>query len=231
MTEDGQPSSVLSICKLLPQKAPEFFQIRVAQQRQNLHQLFWLQIPPLIAQQQVFQLRVKALLDESRRVPAVNGVRRNVLHHHGIGGDDRAVADLHTGHNDALAPDPHVVSDDRVALARKLHHMRRRVFCPSAAEDVKGVRRGAADAVVRRAHDELRAGRNLTELADHEMIAELRVVEQHIVPLKPRRIDRIVIIGVVTDRDIRRSDDVLDEATGIFIIILPFLAVFPSQNS
>ena len=50
------------------------------------------------------------------------------------------------------------------------------------------------------------------------MIAELRVVEQHIVPLKPRRIDRIVIIGVVTDRDIRRSDDVLDEARGLVFI-------------
>ena len=61
MTEDGQPSSVLSICKLLPQKVSELLQIRVAQQRQNLHQLFRLQIPPLIAQQQVFQLCVKAL--------------------------------------------------------------------------------------------------------------------------------------------------------------------------
>ena len=185
MTEDGQPSSVLSICKPVPQKVSELLQIRVAQQRQNLHQLFRLQIPPLIARQQVFQLRVKALLDESRRVPAVNGVRRNVLHHHGIGGDDRAVAYFRAGHDDALAPDPHVVPDDRVALARKLRHVRRGIFRPRAAENVEWIRRGAADAVIRRAHDELRAGRDLTELADHEMIAELRVVEQHIVPLKP----------------------------------------------
>lgn len=218
MTEDGQSSSVLSICKLFPQKAPEFFQIRIAEHRQDLHQLFWLQIPPLIAQQQIFQLRVKSLLDESRRVSAVNSVRRNILHHHGIGGDDRAVANLHAGHDDALAPDPHVVSDDRVALARKLRHVRRRILRPGAAENVEWIRRGAADAVVRRTHDKLRAGRDLTELADHKMIAELRVVEQHIVPLKPRRIDRIVIIGVVTDRDIRRSDDVLDEARGLVFI-------------
>ena len=220
----------------------EFFQIRIAEQRQNFHQLFRLQIPPLIAQQQVFQFRVKSLLDEPCRISAVNGVRRDVLHHHRIGGDDRAVADLHTRHDDALAPDPHVAADDRVALARKLHHMRRRVFCPSAAEDVKGVRRGAADAVVRRAHDELRAGRDLTELADHKMITELLVVEQHIVPLEPGRIDRVVIIGVVADRDIRRGDDVLDEAGGfVFIrktsfgfgifIILSVLTAFPSQDS
>ena len=185
MTEDGQPSSVLSICKLFAQEAPELFQIRVAQQRQDLHQLFRLQIPPLIAQQQVFQLCVKAFLDEPCRVPAVNSVRRNILHHHGIGGDDRAVANFHAGHDDALAPDPHVVSDDRVALARKLRHVRRRILRPGAAENVEWIRRGAADAVVRRTHDKLRAGRDLTELADHEMIAELRVVEQHIVPLKP----------------------------------------------
>ena len=109
--------------------------------------------------------------------------------------------------------------------------MRRRILRPGSAENVEWIRRGAADAVVRRAHDELRAGRDLTELADHKMITELLVVEQHIVPLEPGRIDRVVIIGVVADRDIRRGDDVLDEATGIFIIILPFLAVFPSQNS
>ena len=125
MTEDGQPPSVLSICKLFPQKAPEFFQIRIAEHREDLHQLFWLQIPPLIAQQQVFQFRVKSLLDEPCRISAVNGVRRNILHHHGICGDNCAVADLHTRHDDALAPDPHVVSDDRVALVRKLRHVRR----------------------------------------------------------------------------------------------------------
>ena len=62
LTEDGQPSSVLSICKLLPQKAPEFFQIRIAEHRQDLHQLFRLQIPPLIAQQQVFQFASKRSL-------------------------------------------------------------------------------------------------------------------------------------------------------------------------
>lgn len=185
MTEDGQPSSVLSICKPVPQKAPEFFQIRIAEHRQDLHQLFRLQIPPLVAQQQVFQFRVKSLLDEPCRISAVNGVRRDVLHHHRIGGDDRAVADLHTRHDDAHAPDLHVVSDDRVALARKLRHVRRRILRPGAAENVEWIRRGAADAVVRRTHDKLRAGRDLTELADHKMIAELRAVEQHIVPLKP----------------------------------------------
>ena len=155
----------------------EFFQIRIAEQRQNFHQLFRLQIPPLIAQQQVFQFRVKSLLDEPCRISAVNGVRRDVLHHHRIGGDDRAVADLHTGHDDALAPDPHVAADDRVALARKLRHVRRGIFRPRAAEDVKGVRRSAADAVVRRTHDELRARRDLTKLSDHEMVAKLWVVE------------------------------------------------------
>ena len=67
----------------------------------------------------------------------------------------------------------------------KLRHVRRRVFRPSAAENVEWIRRGAADAVVRRTHDKLRAGRDLTELADYKMITELRVVEQYIVPLKP----------------------------------------------
>ena len=101
---------------------------------------------------------------------------------------------------------------------RKLRHARRRVFHPRAAENVKGIRCGAADVVICRAHDKLRAGRALTELPNHEMIAKLRVVEQHIIPLKPRRVDRVVIISVVADRDIRRGDDVLDEAGGLVCI-------------
>lgn len=90
----------------------------------------------------------------------------------------------------------------------KLRHVRRRVFRPSAAENVEWIRRGAADAVVRRTHNKLRAGHDLTGIPDHEMIAELRVVEQHVVPLKSRRVNRVVVIGVVADRDIRRGDDV-----------------------
>ena len=39
----------------------------------------------------------------------------------------------------------------------KLRHVRRRVFRPSAAENVEWIRRGAADAVVRGTHDKLRA--------------------------------------------------------------------------
>lgn len=71
--------------------------------------------------------------------------------------------------------------------------MRRGIFRPRAAEDVEWIRRGAADAVIRRAHDEFRSRCDLTELADPKMIAELRVVEQHIVPLKSRRVDRVVV--------------------------------------
>ena len=93
----------------------------------------------------------------------------------------------------------------------KLRHVRRRVFRPSAAENVERIRRGAADVVICRTHDKLRAGRALTELPNHEMIAKLRVVEQHIIPFKPRRVDRVVIISVVAERDIRRADDVLLE--------------------
>ena len=37
---------------------------------------------------------------------------------------------------------------------KRMCHVRRRFFRPGAAEDVKGARRGAADAMVRRAYDE-----------------------------------------------------------------------------
>lgn len=109
--------------------------------------------------------------------------------------------------------------------------MRRRVFRPSAAENVEWIRRGAADVVICRTHDKLRAGRALTELPNHEMIAKLRVVEQHIIPFKPRRVDRVVIISVVADRDIRRADDVLLEySSPLCLFWLLFITKFVSTT-
>lgn len=113
----------------------------------------------------------------------------------------------------------------------KLRHVRRRVFRPSAAENVEWIRRGAADVVICRTHDKLRAGRALTELPNHEMIAKLRVVEQHIIPFKPRRVDRVVIISVVADRDIRRADDVLLEySSPLCLFWLLFITKFVSTT-
>ena len=47
-----------------------------------------------------------------------------------------------------------VFSISKLLPQKRMCHVRRRFFRPGAAEDVKGARRGAADAMVRRAYDE-----------------------------------------------------------------------------
>ena len=47
-----------------------------------------------------------------------------------------------------------VLSICKLLPQKRMCHVRRRFFRPGAAEDVKGARRGAADAMVRRAYDE-----------------------------------------------------------------------------
>ena len=47
-----------------------------------------------------------------------------------------------------------VLSICKLLLQKWMCHVRRRIFRLRAAEDVKGARRGAADAMVRRAYDE-----------------------------------------------------------------------------
>ena len=63
--------------------------------------------------------------------------------------------------------------------------MGRGVLLPCSAEHMKRVGRDAADAVVGRPHDKLCAGGDGAEFPDDEMVAKLRVIEQHIVFSKP----------------------------------------------
>lgn len=63
-----------------------------------------------------------------------------------------------------------------------------------------------------RSHNELRARSNLTELADNEFVTILLVVKKYIISFKACRINRIIIISVVPNRNIRGFDHILDEA-------------------
>ena len=96
--------------------------------------------------------------------------------------------------------------------------MGRGVFLPRSAEHMERIGRNAADAVVGRPHDELRAGGDRTEFSDDEMVAKLRVVKEHIVLFKAGWVCRIVIIGIVPDGDIRGLDYILEEAGGFIFV-------------
>ena len=50
------------------------------------------------------------------------------------------------------------------------------------------------------------------------MVAELGVVEEHLVLFKALWGVDIVVVCIVTDRDVRRSDDIFDEARGLVLV-------------
>ena len=80
---------------------------------------------------------------------------------------------------------------------------------PCPAEHLEGVGADAAGPVVGRAHDELGPGGDGAELADNEPVPELRIVEQDVVLFKPRRVHRIVVVGVIPDLDVRGRHHIL----------------------
>ena len=186
--------------------------------QRKYHERFALKIPPAKALKEQNKLIVKTLLDEARRIAAEDRVGGNVPGNDGADGDNGAVADFDPGHDHALAADPDVVADDGVALSRQLIKMRGRALGPGAAHHVEWVRGDAAEPMVRRSHDELGARGDLAELADDEPVAEHGVIEENVVALKFRRIDRIVIVGVVADENIGRLHHILDEARGSVLV-------------
>ena len=69
-----------------------------------------------------------------------------------------------------------------------------------------------------RAHDESRAVRDLTELADDKLVAESRVVEKNLRFFKIFRMFRAVVVGIVAYRDIGRRYDVFQK-DGRFVFV------------
>ena len=61
----------------------------------------------------------------------------------------------------------------------------RRVFRPRAAENVERIGRHAAETMIGGTHDKLRPGSDHAELSDDQPVAELRIVEQHVVFSNP----------------------------------------------
>lgn len=89
--------------------------------------------------------------------------------------------------------------------------MRRSVLRPRTTKDVKRIRGSTAQSVIGRPHDELSALCQLAELANNEMVTKNGVIEEHVVLLKARRINRIIVLSVIPDRNIGGGNDVLDE--------------------
>ena len=94
----------------------------------------------------------------------------------------------------------------------KLGHMRRSMLAPCAAKDVEGIGCHTADAMVRRPHNEFCAGRNRAELSNDELVTKLRIVEKNIVFLKSGRVIFIVVVGVVSYKNIRCFNNIFYKA-------------------
>lgn len=73
---------------------------------------------------------------------------------------------------------------------------------PALAEDRKWIGRNARHLVVRAVHDEFHATGKGTKLANDQTIADERIVIED-VALKVLGVIRVVVVGVVTDDDVR----------------------------
>ena len=69
-----------------------------------------------------------------------------------------------------------------------------------------------------RAHDESRAVRDLTELADDKLVAESRVVEKNLRFFKIFRMFRAVVVGIVAHRNIGCRYDIFQK-DGRFVLV------------
>ena len=172
------------------------------------------QVPPAQGLQNGRQLPVKALLHHARRVAVRHRVGRNIARHHAVRGNNGPVAYLHARHHRAHAAKPHVVAHHGVAPARQLGHVRRHAPGPPAAKHGKRVGGRAAQPVVGRAHHKLRAAANGAEFANHQPVAKLRPVEQHVALFKMLRPRRIVVIGVISNFNVWRLYHVFQKACG-----------------
>lgn len=141
-------------------------------------------------------------------------IGRNVARHHAVRGNNGPVAYLHARHHRAHAAKPHVVAHHGVAPARQLGHVRRHALGPLAAKHGKRVGGRAAQPVVGRAHHKLRAAANGAEFANHQPVAKLRPVEQHVALFKMLRPRRIVVIGVISNFNVWRLYHVFQKACG-----------------
>ena len=87
-----------------------------------------------------------------------------------------------------------------------------RGLTPCAAKDIEGISARAAYPVVGRTHDKCSPLGYGAELADYEPVAELRVVEEHVVALKACGVGVIVVICVIAYLYVRRGYHVLYKA-------------------
>src|SRR3546814_4463269 len=76
-----------------------------------------------------------AAAEHARRIAADDRMRRNILHHHRSGRNDRAIANRHARHDDAapadeaMPPDLHRRSEEHTSELQSLMRISYAVFC------------------------------------------------------------------------------------------------------
>ena len=116
---------------------------------------------------------------------------------------------MNAGKDGHVLSDPHVVSDDRIALERQVRKTGRESL-PAAAHDVEGVGRDAVHAMVCAVHDKLDAPGDGAEFSDDELVAQKFIVMRDM-RFKILRALRVVVIGIRSNGNIRAGNDVFDE--------------------
>ncbi len=180
--------------------------------RQVPGNLFNAPVPPgNLEQLRNFTFR-KTHFNNLRWVACYNGVVRHIFGHNGLSCHDGTIPDFHTRHDHSFITDPDIVSYYRISFVGVF----RRGACsaiscfPAIPEDSKRESGDWPGFVIATIHDKFYTGGNGTELPDPKLIPyEVEMIEY--VSFEIMRIIQIMIIGIISDYDIRILDDVLQK--------------------
>lgn len=142
--------------------------------------------------------------------PADDRIRRNIPGHNCTRADYGTVAYGHACHDQCLVADPYIVSDCDISfIVPGIRH----VFFlqpPLFRKERKGIGGQRRKLMICTVEKKLRAAGNGAEFSDDQPFVIDRIVVQHIVLLKIRRIFfKVIVDRIVADRNIRVGDYIL----------------------
>lgn len=191
----------------LPEVAHQLVDSAGPDRRQRFRQAVVRPVPPLHFEQRRHGIGIETLFDRFGRNASDDRIGRNIARNDGPGADHGAVPDMHSGKDQGLITDPHIVTDHNIPFI--IPRGRNFAFVDTPlAEERKGVVRQRTHRVIRAVEKKFRPAGDRAEPTDTELIPVYRIVVEHVVPFEEPRIRRkIVIDRIISDLDVLSGND------------------------
>src|SRR5690348_11473061 len=131
-----------------------------------------------------------ALANQSGWIAADDTVVRHVVNDYRAGRNDRAFADVDTGHYQDVITNPYFIANDRVVIVWETGKQIA-MLPPGAAHDREGKGRRAIHSMVRSIHDEPYPRAKRAKLADDQLLRA--IVVEHITCLEGSGVIRVIV--------------------------------------